>query len=96
MKDNNTQEDWEKQLRYIADIEGEVGITGVLDIDIAVEFIRDLITKREQAAKLEAYENVLAWTKQVQPDNKDALMAHGNAVDQIKWELEELKKAKCI
>lgn len=42
--------------------------------------------------KLEAYRNCVAWTNQVQPINKDALMAHGNAVDQIEYELSELRK----
>lgn len=52
------------------------------------------LQQREREAlmkgKLEAYTNTLLWTKQVQPDNKDALIAHGNAVDQMKYEIHDL------
>lgn len=35
--------------------------------------------------------NALAWTKQMQPENKIALVAHNNAVNQIEFELAQLK-----
>lgn len=57
-----------------------------------IKAVKDEIKKAEKRGALRAYGNVVTWTKQVQPDNEEALNAHSAAVSQTEHELAELKK----
>lgn len=95
----DTTEDWEEDFEAaFALYPTSGGINrGWLDenqLEIIKQFIRQQRQQAYKKGKLEAYENALLWTKQIQPDNMDALTAYGNAVDQMKYELASLKEKK--
>lgn len=74
------------------------------DADSPIEFVNiqekeikelsSIVEKAYKEGELHAFENALAWTNQQQPENQHALMAHGNAVDQTRYELEKLKQSE--